>query len=276
VKDISDAQDIGGEGMLLAIDVGNTNIVLGVYEGDELATSWRLSTSRIMTADEYGILILNLFGRHKLKTSQVSAIIISCVVPPLMPTLEQVAQKYFHVEPLIVEPGIKTGMPLMYENPKEVGADRIVNAVAGYEKYGGPLIIVDFGTATTFCVVSARGEYLGGAITAGLGIASESLFQRTARLPRIELIKPRQVIGRSTVVSMQSGLIYGYIGQVEGLIQRITHELGGFDEPTVVATGGIASLIAPECRNIHYIDQNLTMEGLRIIYQKNKESRAER
>jgi type III pantothenate kinase len=259
--------------MLLAVDVGNTNIVLGTYEGDELAASWRLSTNRGMTADEYGITILNLFARHHWETSQVSDIIISCVVPPLMPTLEQVAHVYFHVEPLIVGPGIKTGMPLMYENPKEVGADRIVNAVAGYEKYGGPLIIVDFGTATTFCVVSARGEYLGGAITAGLGIASESLFQRTARLPRIELIKPRQVIGRNTVVSMQSGLIFGYIGQVEGIIQRIVQELGGFDEPKVVATGGIASLIASECRNIHYIDQNLTMEGLRIIYQKNKPER---
>jgi type III pantothenate kinase len=256
--------------MLLAVDVGNTNIVLGVYDDDELVISWRLSTSRSMTADEYGVFLLDLFARHNLEASQVSAIIISSVVPPLMPALEQMSHMYFHVEPLVVGPGIKTGMPLMYENPKEVGADRIVNAVAGYEKYGGPLIIVDFGTATTFCVVSARGEYLGGAITAGLGIASEALFQRTARLPRIELIKPKQVIGRNTVVSMQSGLIFGYIGQVEGIIRRIIQELGGFDEPTVVATGGIASLIASECQNIHYIDQNLTLEGLRIIYQKNK------
>jgi type III pantothenate kinase len=254
--------------MLLAIDVGNTNMVLGAYEGNDLVCSWRLGTNRSMTADEYGIRILDLLMHNNLEASKVCDIVISCVVPPLMPTLEQASQIYFNVTPLMVEPGIKTGMPLLYENPREVGADRIVNAVAGYEKYGGPLIIVDFGTATTFCVVSAKGEYLGGAITAGLIIASESLFQRTARLPRIELVKPKHVVGRNTIASMQSGLIYGYVELVNGIVRRIKQELNV--EATVVATGGIAGLIAPECKNVHHIDQNLTMEGLRIIYHRNR------
>lgn len=254
--------------MLLVFDVGNTNIVLGIYDGEDLIQYWRMSTNRNQTVDEYGIKIINLFQLGKINHQEVEAIVISSVVPPLMPTLEEMSRKYFKVEPLIVGPGVKTGMPILYDNPREIGADRVVNAVAGYEKYGGPLIIVDFGTATTFCVISAKGEYLGGAITAGIGIATEALFQRAAKLPRIELVKPRKVIGRNTVASMQSGLIYGYIGQVDGIVRRIKSELKS--EAFVVGTGGIAGLIADDSETIDRVDPLLTMEGLKIIYKRNR------
>lgn len=254
--------------MLLVFDVGNTNVVLGVYQGEELIKHWRLSTQRNQTVDECGITICNLFMHSGIDYHEVKDIIISSVVPPIMPTLEEMARQYFNIEPIIVGPGIKTGMPLLYDNPREIGADRIVNAVAGYELYGGPLIIVDFGTATTFCVISAKGEYMGGAITAGLGIAMESLFQKTAKLPRIELVKPKNVIGRNTVASMQSGLIYGYIGQVDGIVRRIKAEINS--DAFVLATGGIADLIAQESEEINHVDPLLTLEGLKILYQRNR------
>ena len=254
--------------MLLVFDVGNTNIVLGTYNQDVLVKHWRLSTNRAQTADEYGTMILNLFEHSGLDYREVEAIVISSVVPPLMPTLEEMSLMYFKVKPIIVGPGVKTGMPILYDNPREIGADRVVNAIAGYEQYGGPLIIVDFGTATTFCVISDKGEYLGGAITAGIGIATEALFQRAAKLPRIELVKPKRVIGRNTVTSMQSGLIYGYIGQVDGIVRRIKEELNS--DAFVVATGGIAELIAKDADTINKVDPNLTLEGLRIIYQRNR------
>lgn len=254
--------------MLLVFDVGNTNIVLGVYDQDRLIRHWRLSTDRNRTVDEYGMMICNLFRLTELDHRVIDAIIISSVVPPIMPTLEEMSQLYFNVDPLIVGPGIKTGMPLHYDNPREIGADRIVNAVAGYELYGGPLIIVDFGTATTFCVISSKGEYLGGAITAGIGISTEALFQRAAKLPRIELVKPKSVIGRNTVSSMQAGLIYGYIGLVDGIVRRMKDEIKS--EAKVIATGGIAELIAHDSETVDKVEPYLTLEGLRIIYNRNR------
>lgn len=254
--------------MLLVFDVGNTNIVLGIYKDEKLIKHWRLSTDRNQTADEYGMKICNLFVYGNLDYRLVKDIVISSVVPPIMPTLEEMARVYFNVEPLIIGPGVKTGMPLYYDNPREIGADRIVNAVAGYEIYGGPLIIVDFGTATTFCVISAKGEYLGGCITAGIGIATEALFQRAAKLPRIELVKPKSIIGRNTVSSMQAGLIYGYIGQVDGIVKRMKEEIKS--DAYVVATGGIAELIAHDSDTVNKVDSLLTLEGLRIIYNRNR------
>lgn len=255
--------------MLMVIDVGNTNVVLGVYNSDnELIKYWRLSTNRNQTADEYGIRICNLFIHSNLDYKKVDAIVISSVVPPIMPTIEEMSETYFNVVPLVVGPGIKTGMPILYDNPREIGADRIVNAVAGFELYGGPQIIVDFGTATTFCVISKKGEYLGGAITAGIGIATEALFQRAAKLPRIELVKPNKIIGRNTVASMQAGLIFGYIGQVDGIVNRMKEEIGS--DAYVVATGGMAELIASESRTINKVDPLLTLEGLRILYYRNR------
>jgi len=253
--------------MLLAIDIGNTNIVLGLYKDEQLCSHWRLSARIGRTADEWGMLLLNLFSHDHLDYHDVKAIAVSSVVPPVMPIIEEMARQYFQIEPLVVGPGVKTGMPILYDNPREVGADRIVNAVAGYELYGGPLLIVDFGTATTFCVVNEKGEYLGGAITAGIDSAMEALFQRTAKLPRVELVKPSKVIGRNTVSSMQSGLYYGFIGQIEGIIGKISEEIGL--EPFVVVTGGISRFIARESAMIDKEDPFLTLEGLRIIYNRN-------
>lgn len=259
--------------MILVIDVGNTNIVLGVYEKEELIASWRLSTDSKRTADEYGIQVIQLFLQDKLDPTDVEGVIISSVVPNIMYSLEHMIKKYFEVDPIIVGPGVKTGINIKYDNPKEVGADRIVNAVAAHEIYKRSLIIIDFGTATTFCAVTSRGDYLGGTISPGIKIASEALFERAAKLPRIELIKPSAVIGKNTVSSMQAGIVYGYIGQVDYIVEKMRKELMEFgeEEPTIIATGGLAKLISEESRFVDKIDPILTLKGLRIIYEKNKE-----
>jgi type III pantothenate kinase len=253
--------------MLLAVDVGNTNIVLGIYDGDQLKISWRVSTNPQQTGDEYGIILKNLFTQSGLHENCLTGMIISSVVPPLMFSLEEMAVRYFHIQPLVVGPGIKTGLNILMENPREVGADRIVNAVGGYELYGGPLIIVDFGTATTFDAISERGDYLGGAIAPGINISMEALFQRAAKLPRVELVKPKRVIGRDTITSMQSGIIFGFAGQVDGIVKRMIREFSV--KPKVIGTGGLATLIADESETLEGVNQMLTLEGLRIIYGRN-------
>ncbi len=255
--------------MLLAFDIGNTNTVLGVFSGEKLLTHWRIATDKKKTADEYGMLVQNLFHYHNLEFNKVTDVIISSVVPPVITALEVMAKKYFKVKPLVIGPGVKTGIPILYENPREVGADRIVNAVAGFRKYGGPLIIVDFGTAITFCCISQKGEYLGGAITPGVTISMEALFQRAAKLPKVELIVPKKVIGKNTINAIQSGIIYGYCGLVDGLVRRLKKEMGR-DDARVIATGGIAELISKESETIDVVDKLLTLEGLRIIYERNR------
>ena len=254
--------------MLLVIDVGNTNIVLGIFDGKTLVDHWRISTDRLRTTDEYGVLIRNLFYLNNANAEEIDAIIISSVVPPVMPTLERMCQRYFGIAPLIIGPGVKTGMDIKYDNPREVGADRIVNAVAAYELYGGPVIIIDFGTATTFCAVDKKGDYLGGAICPGIGISTDALVQRTAKLPRIEVRRTGKVICRNTVESMQAGVYYGFVGQVDGIVARMRRELGG--KAQVVATGGLAVVIAPATKSIDIVEPMLTLEGLRIIYARNR------
>lgn len=254
--------------MLLVIDVGNTNMVLGVYKDTELLDHWRISTDRQRTTDEYGVLIRELFYLNDFRADDINAIIISSVVPPVVPTLERMCQRYFGLSPLLIGPGVKTGMDIRYDNPREVGADRIVNAVAAYEKYGGPVIIVDFGTATTFCAVDAKGVYLGGSICPGIGISTEALVQRTAKLPRIELKRTDSVICRNTIESMQAGVFYGFVGQVEGIVSRMRRELDM--SARVVATGGLAVVIAPATKAIDVVEPMLTLDGLRIIYERNR------
>ena len=254
--------------MFLVIDVGNTNMVLGVYKDTELLDHWRISTDRQRTTDEYGVLIRELFYLNDFRADDINAIIISSVVPPVVPTLERMCQRYFGLSPLLIGPGVKTGMDIRYDNPREVGADRIVNAVAAYEKYGGPVIIVDFGTATTFCAVDAKGVYLGGSICPGIGISTEALVQRTAKLPRIELKRTDSVICRNTIESMQAGVFYGFVGQVEGIVSRMRRELDM--SARVVATGGLAVVIAPATKAIDVVEPMLTLEGLRIIYERNR------
>jgi type III pantothenate kinase len=258
--------------MLLAIDIGNTNTVLGLYRLDgekpELAAHWRVTTHREQTVDEYGVLFVNLFEMNGMKPNQVHHIIISSVVPPVEGTLRQVCEIYFHLQPLFVEPGIKTGMPVLVDNPSELGADRLVNAIAAYERYGGPCVVVDFGTATTFDVISAKGEYLGGAIAPGLGISADALFARAARLGRVDIKRPAKVIGTNTVTHLQTGLYYGYIGLVDGILERIIAELGA--QPRVIATGGLARQISEDSRYIAEIDDMLTLDGLLILYERNR------
>lgn len=256
--------------MLLVFDVGNTNMVLGIYEGTELKNYWRISTDKAKTSDEYGMLINNLFQYDNVDKNSIKDIIISSVVPNVMHSLENFCVKYFNKQPLIVGPGIKTGLNIKYDNPKQVGADRIVNAVAAIEKYKSPMIIIDFGTATTFCAISEKGEYLGGTIAPGIKISSEALFQRASKLPRVELLKPGMTICKNTVSAMQSGIIYGYVGLVDKIIAMMKKELGN-DDIKVIATGRLSSLIASETDSIDCVDKNLTLEGLKIIYNKNKE-----
>ncbi|MCT8977477.1 type III pantothenate kinase [Clostridium sp. CX1] len=259
--------------MILVLDVGNTNIVLGVYENKELIASWRLSTDSKRTADEYGVQVTQLFLQSKLDPTDVEGVIVSSVVPNIMYSLEHMIKKYFEIDPLVVGPGVKTGINIKYDNPKEVGADRIVNAVAAYEMYKKPIIIIDFGTATTFCAITAKADYLGGTICPGIKISSEALFERAAKLPRVELTKPSGVICKNTVSSMQAGIIYGYIGQVDYIVDKMKKEMMqlGEEEPVIIATGGLAKLISEESKFIDNIDPILTLKGLRIIYEKNKE-----
>jgi type III pantothenate kinase len=252
---------------LLVIDVGNTNTVLGVYEGAALRSLWRLATRREQTADEYGILIHNLFTLEKLPAADIGAIMIASVVPPLNFVLEEMAKKYFKLTPLFLGPGTRTGMAILVETPQEVGADRIADAVAAFDKYGGPCIVVDFGTAITFDAISKKGEYLGGVIMPGIGIAAEALFVHTAKLPRVEILEPERVIGTNTVNSMQSGLFYGAIGAVDGILDRLSAELGKHTK--VIATGGQAPLVADASKYKLRIDSSLTLDGLRIIYERN-------
>lgn len=259
--------------MLLVIDVGNTNTVLGLYDGDQLIHDWRIRTEIDHTIDEYGMLIFNLYQSSRMKTEKikaVSAIIISCVVPPMLNILEPLCVKYFNVKPLIVGPGIKTGMPIFYDNPKEVGADRIVNAVAAYDKYKQAVIIIDFGTATTFDYVSPKGEYMGGCIAPGIMISIEALFERAAKLPRVEISKPKSVITKDTVSAMQAGIIFGYAGLIDGIVERMKAEIK--TNPMVIATGGLARVVASETKCIDKIEDMLTLEGLRIIYSLNSKS----
>ena len=259
--------------MILVLDVGNTNTVLGVFKGKELIVEWRLSTDAKKTADEYGIQVMQLFYQKNIGTELIRGVIISSVVPNIMYSIEHMIRKYFKLTPMVVGPGIKTGINVKYDNPKEVGADRIVNAVSAHEIYKRSLILIDFGTATTFCAISKDANYLGGTICPGIKIASEALFERAAKLPRVELIKPDTVICKNTISSMQAGIIYGYIGQVDYIVSKMKLEMVnmGEEEPYVVATGGLAKVISEESTTIDDVYANLTLEGLRMIYEKNKE-----
>lgn len=269
--------------MLLVLNVNNTNTMLGLFRPsheqaglparyDQMVANWRVATVRSNTADEYGMLFRNLFAMQKADIVDVKAVVVSSVVPPLDSTLRDAVERYFQTKALFVEPGVKTGMPVLVDNPAEVGADRIVNGVAAFERYGGPCIVVDIGTAITFDVISVRGEYLGGVIAPGVGISAEALFQRTARLPKVDIRRPAMVIGTNTVTHIQSGLFYGFIGLVDGIVERIIEEMGG-TKPKIVSTGGLATMIASGSRYIGIVDELLTLDGMRIIYERNTGAR---
>ncbi|WP_172794016.1 type III pantothenate kinase [Sporosarcina sp. HYO08] len=253
--------------MLLVLDTGNTNIVLGIYDEGQLKYHWRMETYRQKTEDEYAMQVKAFFTHVGIAFEDITGIIISSVVPTVIFPLEQMCAKYFQQKPLIVGPGLKTGLNIKYENPREVGADRIVNAVAAIHEYGNPLIIVDFGTATTYCYVNEKAEYMGGAIAPGIGISMEALFDRASKLPRVELTRPEHIVGKNTVSAMQAGIVYGYVGQVEGIVSRMKAQ--SKKEPTVIATGGLARLIANETNAIDVVDQFLTLKGLHLIYERN-------
>lgn len=263
--------------MLLAFDVGNTNIVLGVFKDGKMITNWRLETDNNKSADEYGMIIGQLFKYEGLKVEDVRDVIISTVVPSVLYTLQHLSQKYFNRKAIVIGPGIKTGLVVKYDNPKQVGSDRIVNAVAAHAKYGGPLIVIDFGTATTFCAISEKAEYIGGTIAPGLKISSEALFEKTSKLPKVELEEPGHVICRNTINSMQSGLVYGHMGMVDYIVAKMKKELreysGTDQEIKVIATGGLATLIDSGIDCIDHVDKMLTLEGLELIYEKNKKSK---
>ena len=266
--------------MLLAFDVGNTNIVLGVFKDGEMVTNWRLETDNRKSADEYGMVIHQLFQYENLDVNEVEDVIISTVVPSILYTLQHLSQKYFDTRAIVIGPGIKTGLVVKYDNPKQVGADRIVNAVAAHAKYGGPLIVIDLGTATTFCAITAKAEYIGGTIAPGLKISSDALFEKTAKLPNVELEEPGSVICRNTINSMQSGLVYGHMGLVEFIVKKMKRELAEYckgeiseEDIKVIATGGLATLVNSGVDCIDYVDKLLTLEGLEMIYRKNKKSK---
>ena len=268
--------------MLVAIDVGNTNTVLGLFdlESSELISDWRITTHKNQTSDEYGVLFLSLFAMRQLDVTRITAVIVSSVVPPLDGTIRRLCERYFGLRAIFVEPGIKTGMPLLVDNPAELGADRIVNGVAAYARYGGPLIVVDFGTATTFDVITARGEYIGGVIAPGLGISADALFSRAAKLARVDIKRPSRIIGTNTMGHLQSGLFYGYIGLVDGILERVLAEMSASQlsppdvVPKVIATGGLAHMIHADSKYITALDDMLTLDGLRLLYERNRTHRA--
>ncbi len=255
--------------MLLAVDIGNTNVTLGAFDGAELRAHWRVATARHRMADEWAVILKNLMDLKGLSMADIDAAVIASVVPTLTAAIEGMIETYLHVRPLLIEPGVRTGIRVLYDSPRDVGADRVVNAVAAFKHYGGPAIVIDFGTATTFDAISADGDYLGGAIAPGIVISVEALFERTAKLPRVELVLPPRAIGKNTVHSIQSGLMFGYVGLVEGIVRRFKAELG--EKAKVIATGGLAEVVASETRVIDHVDPHLTLEGLRLVYMMNAE-----